>query len=45
MRSFLHLKHHQGHYFHAHPSHAAFSLMASMLLAALIVLVFVESAR
>jgi hypothetical protein len=35
----------RGRYFHAHPLHATFSLMASMLLAGLVVLAFVLSAR
>jgi len=43
--SILHLKHSREHYFHAHPLHGTFSLIASMLLAGLIVLVFVVSAR
>jgi hypothetical protein len=41
----LHFRHPREHYFHAHPLHGTFSLIASMLLAALIVLVFVASAR
>jgi hypothetical protein len=35
----------RGRHFHAHPLHATFSLMASMLLAGLVVLAFVLSAR
>jgi hypothetical protein len=35
----------RGRHFHTHPAHAAFSLIASMLLAGLVVLVLVLSAR
>jgi hypothetical protein len=35
----------RGRYFHAHPLHATFSLIASMLLAAMVVLAFVLSTR
>lgn len=45
MRTLLHLKRHEDPYFHAHPLHGMFSLVVSFLLAALIVLMLVLSAR
>lgn len=45
MKSPIHLKRHGGSYFHLHPLHAVFSLMASFVLAVLIVLMLVRSAR
>jgi hypothetical protein len=41
----IHLKRHGDSYFHLHPSHAVFSLIASFVLAVLIVLTLVLSAR
>jgi len=45
MKTPIHLKRHGDNYFHLHPSHAMFSLVASFVLAVLIVLVLVSSAR
>jgi hypothetical protein len=45
MRTLLHFKTHDGGYFHSHPFHSIFSLIASFVLSALIVLVLVTSAR
>ena len=45
MRTLIHRRMEQDRYFHAHPSHAAFSLIGSMLLASVIVLLLVLSAR
>jgi len=45
MRTFMHWRTGHDPYFHAHPWHAAFSLIASMLLAGLVVLMMVVSAR
>lgn len=45
MKAPIHLKRHGGSYFHLHPSHAVFSLIASFVLAVLIVLMLVRSAR
>ena len=45
MRTPIHLKRHGDSYFHLHPSHAVFSLIASFVLAVLIVLTLVLSAR
>lgn len=46
MRAFMHLRHHQdNNLFHLHPMHSTFSLLTSLLLAGLIVLALVESAR
>jgi hypothetical protein len=41
----MHLKRHGDSYFHLHPLHAVFSLIASFVLAVLIVLTLVPSAR
>jgi len=41
----IHLKRHWDSYFHLHPLHAVFSLIASFVLAILIVLTLVPSAR
>jgi len=41
----LHFHTHDGGYFHSHPLHPAFSLIASCVLAMLIVLLFVATAR
>ena len=45
MHTPTHWRTERGCYFHAHPLHAVFSLVASMLLAGLIVLVLVLSAK
>jgi len=45
MRTLLHFRTHDGGYFHSHPFHSLFSLIASLALSALIVLVLVSSAR
>jgi hypothetical protein len=45
MRTPIHLKRHGDSYFHLHPLHAVFSLIASFVLAVLIVLTLVPSAR
>ncbi len=45
MHTSMHWRTERGRYFQAHPLHAVFSLVASMLLAGLIVLVLVLSAR
>jgi len=45
MRPLLHFRTHDSGYFHSHPLHSLFSLIASFALAALIVLVLVSSAR
>lgn len=38
MTSFMHAKHRHVSYFHGHPLHGTFSLIASMILAGLIVI-------
>lgn len=43
--SLMHLRTHRDSYFHVHPFHGMFSLVASFVLALLIVLVLVSSAR
>jgi hypothetical protein len=45
MPTSMHWRTERGRHFHGHPLHATFSLIASMLLAGLIVLVLVLSAR
>jgi hypothetical protein len=45
MKTSVHFKRHGGAYFHLHPLHAVFSLIASFVLAVLIVLMLVRSAR
>ena len=45
MRTPIHLKRHGDSYFHLHPLHAVFSLIASFVLAVLIVLTLVLSAE
>lgn len=45
MRTSLHFRTHDGGYFHSHPFHSVFSIVASFILSALIVLVLVSSAR
>lgn len=41
----LHMRHHDAHYFHPHPLHGLFSLLASLALAGLIVIAFAIAAR
>ena len=45
MKTMIHSKRHGDGYFHVHPLHAMFSLVASFVLAVLIMLVLVSSAR
>ena len=45
MKTLIHFKGHGNGYFHLHPQHAVFSLVASFVLAVLVVLVLVSSAR
>ena len=45
MRTPMHWRTERGRHFQAHPHHATFSLVASMLLAGLVVLALVLSAR
>jgi hypothetical protein len=45
MHTPVHWRTERGRYFQAHPLHATFSLIASMLLAGLVVLVLVLSAK
>jgi hypothetical protein len=45
MRTLMHFRTHEDRYFHWHPLHAMFALIASTMLAALIVLMLVVSAR
>jgi hypothetical protein len=45
MRTLMHFRRHQVNYFHAHPLHGTFSLIASFVLAGLVVLMLVLSAR
>lgn len=45
LKTLLHFRTHEGGYFHTHPFHAMFSLLASFVLALLIVLLLVASAR
>jgi hypothetical protein len=45
MKTLIHLKRHGNGYFQVHPLHAMFTLVASFVLAVLIVLVLVSSAR
>jgi hypothetical protein len=44
MKTLMHFRTHEGGLFHGHPFHSAFALMASSLLALLLVL-FVATAR
>ncbi len=41
----LHPRTHHNEYFHVHPMHSAFSLIASLFLAGLVVLVLCETVR
>jgi hypothetical protein len=45
MKMLIYLKRHGDGYFHLHPQHAIFSLGASLVLAVLLVLILVSSAR
>ena len=45
MKTLMHFRTHQDGLFHSHPFHSAFALMASSLLALLLVLLFVATAR
>jgi hypothetical protein len=45
MKTLIHFKGHGDGYFHPHPQHVVFSLVASFVLAVLVVLVLVSSAR
>jgi hypothetical protein len=45
MKTLMHLKGHGNSNFHLHPQHALFSLVASFVLAVLVVLILVSSAR
>lgn len=45
MRTLMHLRPHRAGLFHAHPLHGTFSLIASMVLAVLIVLFLAATAR
>ena len=45
MKTPIHLKRNGDSYFHLHPLHAVFSLIANFVLAVLIVLALVPSAR
>jgi hypothetical protein len=44
MKTLIHMKRHGESYFHFHPQHATFSLVASLVLAVLVVLILVSSA-
>ena len=45
MKTLMHFRTHEGGLFHGHPFHSAFALMSSSLLALLLVLLFVATAR
>lgn len=45
MKTLIHLKRYGDSYFHFHPLHAKFSLLAGFVLAVLAVLMLVSSAR
>lgn len=45
MKMLIHLKEHGNSHIHLHPQHAIFLLVASFVLAVLVVLVLVSSAR
>ena len=45
MKALLHLKTHNERYFHNHPLHGTFSLITTLVMAMLIVLLLVMSAR
>jgi len=45
MRTFLHVRSPRDPYFHVHPLHGSFSVITTMLLAGLVVLMLVMTAR
>jgi hypothetical protein len=45
MRAFAHGRSERNEFFHLHPMHSLFSLIASVVLAGLVVLALVESVR
>lgn len=45
MRTALHFRTHDGRYFHSHALHGTFSLITTMVMAMLIVLLLVMSAK
>lgn len=45
MKTLTHLKTHGNSYFHLHPQHALFALVASFFLTVIVMLVLVSSAR
>jgi hypothetical protein len=45
MKTLIYLKGHGNSYFHLHPQHAIFSLVASLMFVVLVVLILVLSAR
>lgn len=45
MKTFAHFRGHDGRFFHVHPLNTTFSLIASLLLALLVILLFTLSAR
>ena len=45
MRTLMHARHRQDSYFHPHPFHGVYSLIASLALAVLIVLALATAAR
>ena len=45
MKTLLHFKRHEDHYFHAHPLHLSFSLVAAFVLAVLFVFVLAVPAH
>ncbi|HZP17171.1 MAG TPA: hypothetical protein VFB00_04345 [Terriglobales bacterium] len=45
MKTFAHLERHGNSHFHMHPLNATFSLIASLVLAMLVVLLFAISAK
>lgn len=45
MRTLLHFRTHDEPYFHSHPLHGTFSLITSLVMAMLIVLLLVMSAK
>jgi hypothetical protein len=45
MRTLLHFRTHDGRYFHSHRLHGTFSLITTLVIAMLIVMLFVMSAK
>ena len=45
MKTLMHFRIHEGGLFHSHPFHSAFALIATFLLAMLVVLLFAATAR